>query len=79
MPFRQAHHVTGRIVRRADELGCRLEHLALSEMQKVEPRITAEVFDVLSVERSVASRTSQGGTAPANVRLAAADARKRFL
>jgi argininosuccinate lyase len=79
MPFRQAHHVTGRIVRRADELGCRLEHLALSEMQKVEPRITAEVFDVLSVERSVASRTSQGGTAPANVHLAAADARKRFL
>ena len=48
-------------------------------MQRVEPRITKRVFDVLTVERSVASRTSFGGTAPANVARAVADARKRFL
>ena len=79
LPFREAHHVTGEIVRRADEKGCRLEELSLPEMQAVEPRIDEAIFDVLSVESAVASRTSYGGTAPENVRAAAAAARERFL
>jgi argininosuccinate lyase len=68
MPFREAHHVTGRIVGLASARGVALEKLTLAEMQAVEPRIAAEVFGVLGVERSVKSRTSYGGTAPANVR-----------
>src|SRR5215210_9281176 len=68
LPFREAHHVTGRIVALAAETGQSLEKLSLAAMQKIEPRITKDVFAVLSVERSVASRTSLGGTAPKNVR-----------
>ncbi|MDB5598413.1 MAG: argininosuccinate lyase [Xanthobacteraceae bacterium] len=68
MPFRQAHHVTGRIVKAAEAAGVPLERLPLDVMQKVEPKITKDVFKVLSVEDSVRSRTSFGGTAPANVR-----------
>ncbi len=68
MPFREAHHVTGRIVRLAEERGLALEAVPLAEMQAIEPRITGDVFDVLSVENSVASRRSFGGTAPENVR-----------
>jgi argininosuccinate lyase len=79
LPFRQAHHVTGRIVRLAEEKGCRLDQLDLAEMQAVEPRLGAEVYQVLGVDASVASRTSHGGTAPDNVRKAAAAARERFL
>ena len=67
MPFRQAHHATGRIVALAAERGVALEALPLDDLRTVEPRITAAVFDVLGPERSVASRTSFGGTAPANV------------
>jgi argininosuccinate lyase len=68
MPFREAHQVTGRIVAEAAKAGCALERLPLSAMQAIEPRVTEEVFAVLSVDRSVKSRTSFGGTAPANVR-----------
>ncbi len=68
MPFREAHHVTGRIVALAAKRGAALEKLTLDEMQSVEPRITRQAFDVLGVESSVKSRTSYGGTAPANVR-----------
>jgi argininosuccinate lyase len=68
MPFRDAHHVTGRIVAAAEKAGVALDQLPLAAMQAVEPRITANVFAVLSVEHSVASRTSLGGTAPENVR-----------
>jgi argininosuccinate lyase len=68
MPFREAHHVTGRIVAAAEKAGVQLDRLPLPAMQEIEPRITMEVFKVLSVERSVASRTSFGGTAPRNVR-----------
>ena len=68
MPFREAHHVTGRIVAIADARGAALEKLTLEELRSVEPRITDEAFGVLGVERSVKSRTSYGGTAPANVR-----------
>jgi argininosuccinate lyase len=73
MPFREAHHVTGRIVAKAAETGLPLHKLPLAEMQKVEPKITQAVFGVLSVDRSVQSRTSYGGTAPKNV---SAQARK---
>jgi argininosuccinate lyase len=67
MPFREAHHVTGRIVAEAVKKDCALDKLPLAAMKGIEPRITEEVFKVLSVDRSVKSRTSFGGTAPANV------------
>ena len=70
-PFREAHHVTGRIVALAEARGAGLEELTLEEMKSVEPRINAEVFDVLGVEKSVQSRKSLGGAAPDNVRAAA--------
>lgn len=79
LPFREAHHVTGQLVRLAEEKGCDLAELSLEEMIEVEPRITHDVFSVLTVARSVASRTSYGGTAPERVRAAAAEARERFL
>jgi argininosuccinate lyase len=75
LPFREAHHVTGRIVALASAKNAPLHKLTLAEMQSVEPRITAEVFGVLSVAKSVASRVSYGGTAPKNVRAQA----KRWL
>jgi argininosuccinate lyase len=78
MPFRDAHHVTGRIVAKAAEQGLALHKLPLSEMQAVEPKITASVLDVLSVQASVESRTSYGGTAPANVRAQAKEWLKRL-
>ena len=71
MPFRDAHHVTGRIVALAEAKGVGLADLALADMQAIEPRITGDVQDVLTVEASVASRVSHGGTAPANVAAAA--------
>ncbi len=67
LPFRTAHHVTGRLVGRAEARGVDLSALTLDEMQAEEPGITDAVFAVLSVDASVASRTSEGGTAPANV------------
>ncbi|MBM3625140.1 MAG: argininosuccinate lyase, partial [Alphaproteobacteria bacterium] len=73
LPFREAHHVTGRIVARAEARGVGLEDLTLEEMRSVEPRINAEVFDVLGVEKSAQSRKSFGGTSPDNVRAAAQD------
>jgi argininosuccinate lyase len=71
MPFREAHHVTGRLVAEADRKRCALAELSLGDLQAVEPLITPEIFDVLTVENSVASRRSFGGTAPENVRKAA--------
>jgi argininosuccinate lyase len=68
MPFREAHHVTGRIVGKASEEGVALDQLPLAAMQAIEPKITADALSVLSVRSSVASRTSFGGTAPKNVR-----------
>jgi argininosuccinate lyase len=73
MPFRDAHHVTGTLVAKAEARGVDLSGLTLAEMQAVEPRITQGVFDVLTVEASVRSRTSYGGTAPANVTAMAAE------
>ncbi|MDR3463000.1 MAG: argininosuccinate lyase [Beijerinckiaceae bacterium] len=68
LPFRQAHHVTGRVVALAAERGVGLEDLTLEDLRAIEPGITAEVFAVLGVRNSVTSRTSYGGTAPVNVK-----------
>jgi len=66
-PFRTAHHITGRLVAQAESRGVGLEALTLADMQAEDPAITADIFGVLGVDFSVASRTSYGGTAPANV------------
>ncbi len=78
MPFRDAHHVTGRIVALAESKGQTLDQLTLTDMQSVHPAITQAIFGVLSVEDSVASRLSYGGTAPQNVRKMAAEWVKRL-
>ncbi|MEC7140951.1 MAG: argininosuccinate lyase [Pseudomonadota bacterium] len=78
LPFREAHHVTGTLVALADERGARLDELSLEDLQSVHADITAAVFDVLSVEASVASRQSFGGTAPDRVREAIAAARSQL-
>ncbi len=67
-PFREAHHITGAIVKRAEDLGLDLDKLPLEEMQKIEPAITAEVIPALTLDASVAARMSYGGTAPDRVR-----------
>jgi argininosuccinate lyase len=67
-PFREAHHISGSIVKRAEELGVTLDKLPLAEMQTIEPGITKDVVTVLSLEHSLNSRTSFGGTAPVRVR-----------
>jgi len=79
LPFRQAHHVTGALVQLADQKNCTLAELSLTHMQTVEENITDAVFDVLTVENSVKSRTSFGGTAPDNVQTQVIRARERFL
>ena len=68
LPFRDAHHITGRLVALAEEQGCDLPDLTLEQMKSVHDGITESVYDVLTVEASVASRTSFGGTAPVRVR-----------
>ena len=78
IPFRSAHHITGSIVAEAAKTGLPLHRLPLAAMQAVEPGITEEVFKVLSVDRSVASRASFGGTAPKNVRAQAKKWLKRL-
>lgn len=75
IPFREAHHITGRAVAAAEAKGVRLDQLELAELQAIDGRIDARVFDVLTVDASVASRMSFGGTAPARVRAAIAAAR----
>ena len=69
LPFREAHHVTGRVVKAAETSGCDLPSLPLEALQAIEPRITSDVYSVLSPQASVASRVSYGGTSPAQVRL----------
>ena len=68
MPFREAHHITGSLVAMAEAQGCDLPDLTLANMQSVHAKISTEVFEILGVENSVASRISYGGTAPAQVR-----------
>jgi argininosuccinate lyase len=79
LPFRTAHHATGRIVSLAEERGCQLEELPLDIMQTVESGINEGIYFVLSVDASANSRTSFGGTAPDMVKAAAKTARERFL
>lgn len=78
IPFRDAHHITGTIVKMAETKGMDLHELQLSEMQKVEKKITAKIFEVLSVENSVASRTSIGGTSAIRVKEEIVKAKKNF-
>ncbi|MEL6317619.1 MAG: argininosuccinate lyase, partial [Pseudomonadota bacterium] len=78
MPFRRAHHVTGAIVKRAEEFGVELHELPLDEMTAIEPEIDARIYDALDVERAVASRTSYGGAAPSQVRAQIARWRARL-
>lgn len=77
LPFRNAHHITGSLVALAEKKGCDLDGLTLQEMQSIEPLITEDVFNVLSVENSVASRVSYGGTAPSEVLRQVALAKER--
>jgi argininosuccinate lyase len=79
VPFRDAHRITGQIVRLAEKKKCALDGLSLAEMKKIDPRISKDVFSILKPDNAVKSRTSLGGTAPALVRQAIKDARKRFL
>jgi argininosuccinate lyase len=67
MPFREAHHVTGRLVALAEVEECDLPDLTIAQLQSVNSNITSDVYSVLGVENSVASRTSYGGTAPEQV------------
>ncbi len=78
LPFREAHHVTGALVAMAEKAGCDLPDLGLDEMRAVHPGITEDVYNVLGVENSVNSRTSYGGTAPAQVRAQIAGWKERI-
>ncbi len=78
IPFREAHHITGAAVRRADERGVALDGLSLEDLQAIDARIDARVFDALSVDASVAARASYGGTAPVRVREQIAEAKQRL-
>jgi len=75
VPFREAHHITGTVVKTAEAKGCALSDLTLDELQAIDPRIDLGVQAALSVDASVAARTSEGGTAPIRVREAIAAAR----
>ncbi|OAN58181.1 argininosuccinate lyase [Sphingomonas sp. TDK1] len=76
IPFREAHHITGRAVAKAEAEGIRLDQLPIAALQEIDARIDERVYGVLSVDASVNSRTSFGGTAPSRVRAAIAAARK---
>jgi len=78
VPFRDAHHITGRAVALAEEKGCGLDALTIEDFKTVDERIDSRVFKVLSVEKSVASRISFGGTAPKNVEAQVAAWRQRL-
>jgi len=79
LAFRDAYNSAGALVRLAKDRGCALEDLPLIEMQKIEPCVTETVFEVLSLDKSVASRASQGGTAQIRVREALTAAKARYL
>jgi len=75
IPFREAHHITGAVVKLAESRGIALDALSLDDLQAIDKRIAEGVFAALSVEASVAARASHGGTAPAEVRKRVAEAR----
>ena len=78
-PFRDAHHTTGELVKRAEQQQVELQDLSLAEMQEVDPEIDEGVFLVLGAEKSASSKTSFGGTAPGNVTAACKTARGKYL
>ena len=78
VPFRDAHHITGRAVAAAEAKGCGLEGLTIEDFKDIDERNTSQVFKVLGVDNSVKSRTSFGGTAPANVMAQVAGWRERL-
>ncbi len=79
LPFRNAHHVTARIVKLATDNNCMLAQLSIEDMKRIEPGITQDIYSVLTVKRSVSSRTSFGGTSPVNVKEAVKAAKKKYL
>ncbi|HEY1720069.1 MAG TPA: argininosuccinate lyase [Magnetospirillaceae bacterium] len=79
VPFREAHHIVGRVVAAAEKAGCMLDEVPLAELRAIDVRLTKDALAMLTVDASVKSRTSEGGTAPARVKAAATAARKRFL
>ena len=79
LPFRDAHEAVALATRACEERGCDLADLALDELRRFSPLIDQDVFEVLTVAGSLASRDHIGGTAPAQVRAAVARARTRFL
>jgi len=78
VPFREAHHITGRAVKAAEEKGCDLADLPLDVLKHIDERIDERVYDVLSVDASARSRTSYGGTAPERVREQIAKAKEEL-
>jgi argininosuccinate lyase len=78
-PFREAHHISGSMVKLAESKNCRLEELSIEDMQSVEPKITADALAVLDIEQALNARSSFGGTAPDNVKDACAQARLKYL
>jgi len=76
--FRDAHHLTGQLVKLAEEKGCGLEDLSLEQMQKVHKKITKEIYKAIAIDACVARRISFGGTAPARVREAVKAAKKAW-
>ena len=79
IPFREAHHITGRAVKLAEERAVPLAELPLADLQTIDARIDERVYSVLTVDASVASRVSHGGTAPAQVRLRIAQAKTELM
>ena len=79
IPFRDAHHVTGKIVLLAEEKNCTLESLSLEDIQKIIPAANRQILEVLKIQNSVSSRDSYGGTAPKNVLKATKEAKQRYL
>ncbi len=77
--FRDSHHIAGQVVKLAEDKGCELEELSPEELSKIDERLTADALGVVTVDASVNSRTSYGGTAPDNVRSQVTAARARFL
>ena len=79
IPFRTCHHITGKLVKLAESKKCDLKDLSLKEMQSIEPKITPDVYAVLTLEYSVNSRKSYGGTAPGNVKKMITKAKNQYL
>ncbi|MDC1357056.1 argininosuccinate lyase [Pseudomonadota bacterium] len=79
IPFRDAHHLTGKIILLAEEENCTLESLSLKDIQKIIPAADYKILEILKIQNSVSSRNSYGGTAPKNVLKAAKEAKQRFL